>query len=108
MVRERSRMHLGPYESGTVGTARRVDDRLGRMPHGLDIVLMQVVDECRVIPLGPSRWGGKGTQGSCSRSISSGATGIDVPVCVLATQEKAVVFSGRKAVDVTRPSPCSR
>jgi hypothetical protein len=26
----------GPYESGNAGTARRVDDRLGRMPHGLD------------------------------------------------------------------------
>jgi hypothetical protein len=34
------RMHPGPYESGNAGTARRVDDRLGRMPHGLDVVLM--------------------------------------------------------------------
>ena len=48
-------MYLGPYESGNAGTARRVDDRLGRMPHGLDVVLMQVVDECRVIPLGVLR-----------------------------------------------------
>ena len=46
---------LGPYESGNAGTARRVDDRLGRMPHGLNVVLMQVVDECRVIPLGVLR-----------------------------------------------------
>jgi len=43
-------MYLGPYESGNAGTARRVDDRLGRVPHGFDVVLMQVVDECRVIP----------------------------------------------------------
>src|SRR4029453_3391799 len=48
-------MYLGPYESGNAGTARRVDDRLGRMPHGLNVVLMQVVDECRVIPPGGLR-----------------------------------------------------
>src|SRR6266487_1413180 len=48
-------MYLGPYESGNTGTARRVDDRPGRMPQGLDVVLMQVVDECRVIPLGVLR-----------------------------------------------------
>jgi hypothetical protein len=35
-VRERLRMYLGPYGSGNAGTARRVDDRLGRVPHGLD------------------------------------------------------------------------
>ncbi len=48
-------MYLGPYESGNAGTARHIADRLGRMPHGLDVVLMQVVDECRVIPLGVLR-----------------------------------------------------
>src|SRR5687767_4544861 len=48
-------MYLGLYESGNAGTARRVDDRLGRVPHGLDVVLMQVVDERRVIPLGVLR-----------------------------------------------------
>src|SRR6266516_6592488 len=34
LVLERSRMYLGPYESGNTGTARRVDDRPGRMPQG--------------------------------------------------------------------------
>src|SRR5512132_2853298 len=48
-------MYLGPYGSGNAGSARRVDDGLGRMPHGLDVVLMQVVDESRVIPLGVLR-----------------------------------------------------
>ena len=48
-------MQLGPCGSGNAGTARRGDDRLGRMPHGLDVVLMQVVDERRVIPLGVLR-----------------------------------------------------
>src|SRR4029453_5358495 len=43
------------YGSGHAGMARRVDDRLGRMPHSLDVVLMQVVDECPVIPLGVLR-----------------------------------------------------
>jgi hypothetical protein len=33
-------MYLGPYGSGNAGTARRVDDRLGRVPNGLDVVLM--------------------------------------------------------------------
>jgi hypothetical protein len=49
------RMYLGPYGSGNAGTARRVDDRLGRVPHGLDVVLMQVVDEGPVIPVGVLR-----------------------------------------------------
>ena len=40
---------------GNAGTARRVVDPLGRVPHGLDVVLMQVVDERRVIPLGVLR-----------------------------------------------------
>src|SRR6476660_7684363 len=52
---ERSRIYLGPYGSGNAGTARCVDDRLGRMPHGLDVVLMQVVDDCPVVPLGVLR-----------------------------------------------------
>ena len=34
---------------------RRVDQRVGRMPYGLDVVLMQVVDECGVVPLGVLR-----------------------------------------------------
>ena len=29
-----------------------VEDRLGGVPHGLDVVLMQVVDERGVVPLG--------------------------------------------------------
>src|SRR6476646_9797339 len=45
----------GPYGSGNAGTARRVDDWLGRVPHSLDVVPMQVVDECRVIALGVLR-----------------------------------------------------
>jgi hypothetical protein len=48
-------LSLGPYGSGNDGTARRVGDRLGRIPHGLDVVPMQVVDERRVIPFGVLR-----------------------------------------------------
>ena len=68
-----------PSESRNEGTAWGVDDRFGGVPHGLDVVLMQVVDERGVIPLGvlgpdPGLASGRGAVGDGSPKNASTAS----------------------------------
>jgi hypothetical protein len=60
---------------------RRADYRVGRVPYGLDVVLMQVVHECGVVPLGVLR----PHAGLASRCCTVRDGGLEESVYVLAT-----------------------